>query len=136
MKCPRDGTELSKVHVADIELDKCHQCDGIWYDPKEMERLSKARLPGTEDMLEEKYGDPPPKQGEVEGYMRCPRCKDGRLQGHFYTYTKPVRIDRCDQCFGVWLDKGELDSIVAEKEQLDSLLGTFLRFVAGKFKRA
>jgi len=44
MKCPRDGTQLAAVRIADIELDKCHRCDGIWCDPGEMEQLRDAKI--------------------------------------------------------------------------------------------
>jgi len=143
MKCPRDGTQLAAVRIADIELDKCHRCDGIWCDSGEMERLRDAKISGVEEMLEQKYGDPTFNEGGVTGYMRCPRCEDARLQEYSYTYTDgthPVRIDRCERCFGIWLDKGELDTIIGEKQRLDDTapsgrLRTFLASMAKKVKR-
>ena len=36
--------------------------------------------------------------------MRCPRC-DGDLRERMF---HSVRIDICDSCRGVWLDRGEL----------------------------
>jgi Zn-finger nucleic acid-binding protein len=119
MKCPKDGTELARVTVAGIELDKCHKCDGIWFDHGEMERLRDSDLSGVEQLLEKKYGDPSYQAGETTGFMRCPRCEDARLQGCHYTFIHPVRIDRCERCFGFWLDKGELETIIGEKHDLD-----------------
>ncbi len=135
MKCPRDGTVLQHVKLAGVELDKCHQCDGIWFDHGELEQLRDAQLPEAEELLERQYGNPEVTPGKVEGYMRCPRCDDGRLQQITYTYMNPVRIDRCESCLGMWLDDEELDAIIGEKKKIDeefdpSRMKAFLRSVA------
>lgn len=126
MKCPRDGAELSRVRVADIELDKCHHCDGLWFDAGELERLQKLDRTDVEEQLERQYGSPSAEPGETKGYMRCPRCADGRLQQFTYTYQKRVKIDRCDKCFGLWIDDKELDAILGEKRQLETVAGSGL----------
>jgi uncharacterized protein len=41
--------------------------------------------------------------------MKCPNC-DRELQ---MTTREGVEIDYCPQCRGIWLDRGELDKIVA-----------------------
>ena len=120
MKCPRDGTELVRVTIAGIELDKCHKCDGLWFDFGEMERLRDSELTDVERMLEKQYGDPAYEEGETSDFMRCPRCENARLQGCHYTFMTPIRIDRCEGCFGFWLDKGELETIIGEKRDLQS----------------
>lgn len=138
MKCPRDGTALDRVNVLGTELDKCHHCDGLWLDHGEMDRLAAAKVSDVEDRLERQYGDPKVEPGEVSDYMRCPRC-EGRLQRAQYTYIKPVKIDRCESCLGVWVDDGELDAIVSEKSGLDEAyapgrLKLLLRSMSRAFK--
>jgi len=44
----------------------------------------------------------------VEAPRSCPKCP-GKLEG--YTF-EGFALDRCYQCGGVWLDRGELDAIV------------------------
>jgi len=44
----------------------------------------------------------------VEAPRSCPKCP-GKLEG--YTF-EGFALDRCHQCGGVWLDRGELDAIV------------------------
>ena len=132
MKCPHDGTTLAAVSIAGVDLDKCHKCDGLWFDRGELERLRDSKMTEVEELLEQKYGDPQFEEGETDGYMRCPRCDDGRLQRYTYTYMHPVRIDRCSECLGLWLDDGELDAIIGEKEKLeeasqDARVRAFLR---------
>ena len=137
MKCPRDGTTLAKVLLLKMELDKCHKCDGIWFDRGELERLRDSSVEDIEEVLERKYGDPEHEEGTVDAYMRCPRCVDARLQRQHYTYLNPVRIDRCEKCLGIWIDDGELNAIVGEKKALDEAaspgrLTKFLRSVIGR----
>ena len=135
MQCPRDGTQLSEVRIAGIELDKCHKCDGIWFDPTELEQFRDAGDADIEEKLEQKYSDPAFEEAAPRGYMKCPRCEDGRLQELSYTYSDPqdpVRVDRCNTCFGYWLDDSELDRIVHSAKQIEQLgsesgLGAALR---------
>jgi Zn-finger nucleic acid-binding protein len=40
--------------------------------------------------------------------VRCPKCP-----GHLETYTfQGFVLDRCQNCGGVWMDKGELEAII------------------------
>ena len=40
--------------------------------------------------------------------LGCPKCS-GRLEGYtFHGYA----LDRCDQCGGVWMDRGELEGVI------------------------
>jgi len=132
MKCPRDGTTLARIEILRLELDKCHKCDGIWVDRGELERVRDAEVENLEEVLERKYGDPEYQEGAVEGYMRCPRCGDARLHRFHYTYVNPVAVDRCERCMGIWLDDGELNTIIGEKKKLEQVkdpgrLKAFLR---------
>ena len=131
MKCPRDGTKLARIKILGAELDKCHKCDGIWFDRGELEHFRDAAVADIEEVLEKKYGDPEYEEGTVDGHMRCPRCEDGRLMRHNYTYINPVAVDRCNKCLGIWLDDGELNAIIGEKQELDNLTepGRFKSFM-------
>ena len=42
--------------------------------------------------------------------MKCPTCPDSIL---IITDRQNVEIDYCPQCRGVWLDRGELDKLMA-----------------------
>jgi uncharacterized protein len=42
--------------------------------------------------------------------MKCPTCPDSIL---IITDRQGVEIDYCPQCRGVWLDRGELDKLMA-----------------------
>ena len=119
MNCPRDGARLVAASFATMSLEKCPACGGLWLDYEELAQLVDLGWSKVEAYIQEcdeTDGDPSP---SATDYMRCPRCDAGRLQGFHYTFTRPVRIDRCDTCLGFWLDCSELDAILAEKLRLD-----------------
>jgi Zn-finger nucleic acid-binding protein len=118
MDCPRcngrlQKSNLNEVNVA-LELDVCEDCGGIWFDQGELARIDKIvephfieirRIPGQKQQLEAMY---------------CPYCYDHPLmQKAEHPRDKKVILDYCDDCKGIWLDKGELEAI-----QKDSLLKT------------
>ena len=39
MKCPKCGFELETEEYHGIEIDRCTQCDGVWFDAGEVEQL-------------------------------------------------------------------------------------------------
>jgi uncharacterized protein len=41
--------------------------------------------------------------------MKCPNCPDSPL---VMSERQGVEIDYCQQCRGVWLDRGELDKLI------------------------
>ena len=45
--------------------------------------------------------------------MKCPTCTDIAL---VMTDRQGVEIDYCPQCRGVWLDRGELEKLIAVEE--------------------
>ena len=45
-------------------------------------------------------------------FMKCPKCGADLATEDFHR----IQIDRCPDCSGVWLDKGELDSLVGNKD--------------------
>ncbi len=54
--------------------------------------------------------------------MRCPKCGMELVEIDF----KDIKIDKCTECAGVWLDAGELEEISKlEKTGIDRLFGVF-----------
>lgn len=39
MKCPRCGADLRVEHYASIEVERCPECHGIWFDAHEAGKL-------------------------------------------------------------------------------------------------
>ena len=58
-------------------------------------------------------------------YMKCPKCGADLAEESF----QDVRIDRCTECNGVWLDPGELEAIGGKG---DSFVGSLFSTLTGK----
>jgi Zn finger protein HypA/HybF involved in hydrogenase expression len=57
-------------------------------------------------------------------FMRCPKCGMELIEIDY----KGIKVDKCSECEGVWLDAGELESISSlEKKTLDKIFSVFKR---------
>ena len=45
--------------------------------------------------------------------LKCPKDCTGTLEE---TLVEDIKVDRCNQCHGVWLDAGELDKLTQREE--------------------
>jgi hypothetical protein len=41
MKCPKCGADLEEIGLGDVKVDKCFQCEGIWLDSGELDRITQ-----------------------------------------------------------------------------------------------
>jgi hypothetical protein len=45
MKCPKCGMQLEEIAFGEIHVDKCFNCEGLWLDKGELERI-QTKEPG------------------------------------------------------------------------------------------
>lgn len=50
MKCPKCGADLNTVDYHGVQVDRCPECDGVWFDAGEVESLVKKDT-GVIDVL-------------------------------------------------------------------------------------
>ncbi len=43
MKCPKCGGDMEEIGLANILVDKCRNCEGIFFDHGELETLFKSK---------------------------------------------------------------------------------------------
>lgn len=108
MKCPKCRTvELETTQVRGIEVDRCLECGGIWFDDRELETLlevSRRELRRLQSgSLDEGWNR---KRG------KCPRDHSDLLRVCSPRDASLI-IDVCVECNGVWLDGGELGRVLA-----------------------
>ncbi len=57
-------------------------------------------------------------------YLKCPKCGMELIEIDY----KGIKVDKCSECEGVWLDAGELEAISKfEKTSLDKLFSVFIK---------
>lgn len=103
IKCPKCQGSLEQVVYAGIEVDRCLNCKGIWFDSLEAEKLKAIR--GSESL---DIGDP--KAGEFfnqpQGDIDCPRC-GAKMIRLLDIDLHSIWYEKCSACYGVWFDAGE-----------------------------
>jgi len=102
MLCPKCHNEFEQIVFSDIEVDRCTNCKGLWFDTLEKDDL--LRIEGSEIV------DIGPDQVDVEyNQMRdveCPRCAQPMLpmvdKDQFH-----IKFEACPACYGTYFDAGE-----------------------------
>jgi hypothetical protein len=101
------------LELADVEIDHCTNCGGIWLDSGELELLmddpAKARRL-LDSFREHRSGTEEPR--------KCPICRRKMVKIVVGQSTPPLLIDKCRRSDGLWFDKNELENILGNA-QLD-----------------
>lgn len=97
--CPDCLTHLQPFWVPsrtagdELELDRCNDCGGVWFDAGELSKASGRTV----------------KQNPQETDRQCPACdvplRDGLLQGG-------VEVETCALCHGTFLEARDMDALV------------------------
>ncbi len=115
MNCPVDGEVLTSArYEADIQVDECAKCRGIWLDAGELQRIESTKerdyseeLKGIPDHVARAY-EMARQRSEKE--RTCPSCGKA-LERREYGYCSRITVDSCPGCSGIWLDRGELSAL-------------------------
>ena len=108
LRCPRCAVGLAARRYAELEVEECDRCGGLFLTPVMLDRVVKSRdqPTGLRLALPER---PPFLEHEVR-YLHCPECNRlmnrqafGRISG--------VVVDVC-RSHGVWFDAGELTQVI------------------------
>jgi len=99
MQCPKcENTPLvsGKVKSDALEVDRCCQCKGVWFDNDELDKLLGKRAKKIISI---------PDSAVLSPFVQCPRC-EASLYECCYPGTTTL-VDYCRQCYGCWLDNKE-----------------------------
>jgi Zn-finger nucleic acid-binding protein len=129
MDCPVCKNAMITLEIADVEIDYCTDCGGIWLDAGEMELLlgergkAKQLLDSFKPVLSKAC---PEHRRRVEGIdakfseraRKCPICDKKMLKIIVGSSEPALLIDKCQKGDGLWFDKNELQDIV-DRAELD-----------------
>jgi Zn-finger nucleic acid-binding protein len=113
MDCPVCKNAMITLELADVEIDYCTDCGGIWLDAGELEMLlGESEKAGQ---LLDSF-EPVPQEESVEKPRKCPIC-DKKMQKIIVGSSEPtLLIDKCRGGDGLWFDRGELQDITNRAE--------------------
>lgn len=127
MICPACGAQLTALSVEGLVVDVCRDgCGGLWFDNFELDKVDEwhERLGETLVGL-----DINPEAVVIRDRRSCPKCHGVVMMQHKFRPDKPVLVDECPNCGGMWLDGGELAEIrrpSPTKEDRKKAAGRFL----------
>lgn len=98
---PKKPSELEEEYVVRMEFEK----------KKKLEEAKHKKL-----AQEEK------ENLKALHHMRCPKCGMELIEIDY----KSIKVDKCSECEGIWLDAGELEAVAKlEKSGMDKLFRVF-----------
>ncbi len=111
--CPRCGSRLQAREYAELSVDECDRCGGLFLSPAMLDRLVAAR-DGRSGLRLALPKRAVAREARVQ-YIRCPVCAKvmnrqafGRVSG--------IVLDVC-KAHGLWFDAGELAEVIRFVEQ-------------------
>jgi uncharacterized protein len=118
MNCPGCKHVMVALELAEIEIDYCPACGGVWLDSGELDILMghTGELPDFVKSLRlaENCAEKP---------VKCPICAK-KMAKVVPPAAPELILDNCPAGDGIWLNKGELESVLllgGRKD--DSVLG-------------
>ncbi|HEX9721717.1 MAG TPA: zf-TFIIB domain-containing protein [Candidatus Paceibacterota bacterium] len=108
-KCPQCNIQLEKAMVANVEVDYCPRCYGLWFEEDELQWAKDAKDRNLRwldiDLWKHQEKFQVSRGGKV--------CPADRMPLYEVRYgDSNVRVDVCNICKGIWLDRGEFIEIV------------------------
>ena len=128
MDCPACKNAMITLELADVEIDHCVGCGGIWLDGGELELLMDAPEKAgqlLDSFREDTVAAEPPR--------KCPICRKRMAKMVVGSSDPPLRIDQCRRGHGLWFDRGELEDML-RRGRLDGE-DRILRLLADMFGR-
>lgn len=110
LTCPQCAAEMKEVTARatagySIVLDQCERCGGIWCDRWELYPLTAAAAEHLDPVDQAALQQPTPVPTE---HRECPRCRARMQRLRDPSLPQDACIERCPNCDGMWLNRGEL----------------------------
>jgi Zn-finger nucleic acid-binding protein len=131
VKCPVCRELMIVVEHADIELDYCVHCKGVWFDATELDLLLRSLgLAEGHDLASLMRL---PKRLPAEAPRRCPRCRK-KMHKMMIGREPEVMIDSCVRGHGLWFDGGEVEQVIQQLLDEPGVGGRVVSFLGQTLK--
>lgn len=116
LPCPRDKSIMHEQVVGEATLDVCHKCGGQFFDAGEM--FAAFGVKADPSSWDHSATGGTVKKSDVG----CARCGAKMLAQDVRYEDKHVEVDRCGHCGGIWLDKGEAETIMVIGDKMQGVI--------------
>lgn len=104
-----------------MSQDKTRKAEDEFIAKEQAEKTKRLK-----DQLKEQRLEQEREQTKALCYMKCPKCGSDLNEVTF----RGIKIDRCLNCDGVWLDEGELEKLAGDEHS--STIGNIIGIITGK----
>ncbi len=101
MQCPKCHAGMEEVESKGVTIDRCLECQGLWFDRGEAEQLSDRLVADYIDTGDPEVGEA---MDEIEA-IKCPRCSQP-MRRFFDLSESQLQFEECDE-HGKFFDAGE-----------------------------
>ena len=102
MQCPKCDGDMEMVHNAEVRIDRCNQCNGLYFD-----QLTRGDIGYVEGQVGLDTGDEETGAEYNEMvYVECPKC-DKIMDQRLVDEPVRIRFEICTSCHSTFLDAGE-----------------------------
>jgi len=114
MDCPRCDVELVTKEINGVNVDYCTKGLGVFLHQGELKKITHPTAGDVEFSSLEHFD-----LSRVSD-VKCPICKNSSMiEVNFVEYSDIV-INYCPECSGIWLDKGALELINKEIDNMNA----------------
>ena len=109
MICPKCKSDMEPMEFEGVEVDRCKNCKGIWFDVGEEGLMLGADAAKAIDTGDPSIGR---EANKINNY-RCPRCDGGMLRRVDPKQSR-IHYEECTSCKGTFFDAGEFTDLLKD----------------------
>jgi len=110
MECPKCLSKMEVIDFQGVEIDRCTDCFGMFFDHLEKEDLKTLKGAESIDIGDDFVGA---RFNEILD-VACPKCKI-KMNHVFQEEPFLVKFESCPQCHGAYFDVGEFRDYMEEE---------------------
>ena len=110
MQCPKCLSDMEIIDFNGIEIDRCTDCFGMWFDHLEKEDLMTLKGAESIDIGDEFVGA---RFNEIMD-VPCPVCKV-KMDHILHNEPFEIKFESCPGCHGAYFDAGEFRDYMGEE---------------------
>jgi Zn-finger nucleic acid-binding protein len=121
MICPKCRGMMETVTFGGVEVARCTECKGLWFEALEAERLKQMKGAESIDSGDTAMG----RKMDTLKKIECPVCHTAMIRMVDIDHPN-VHFESCKVCFGAFFDAGEF------RHLKESHVAAFFRKLVGK----